>query len=60
MCVLCTCTDGDKKAYSESSQWAMRQNKDMTSQLRQENKLLRAKLSGKMMVSDFSISPVAI
>ena len=46
----CTCLDGDKKAYKESSQWTMRQNKDVISQLRQENKILRAKLSKKMMV----------
>ena len=43
--------DGDKKAYKESSQWAIRQNKDVISQLREENKMLRAKLSKKMMVS---------
>ena len=43
-------SDGDKKAYKESSQWAIRQNKDVISQLRQENKMLRAKLSKKMMV----------
>ena len=40
--------DGDKKAYSENSQWAMKQNKDVISQLRSENKQLRAKLSKRM------------
>ena len=48
-------SDGDKKAYSESSKWAIRQNKDLISQLRHENKLLRAKLSKKMMVSSIII-----
>ena len=48
-------SDGDKKAYKESSQWAIRQNKDVISQLRQENKMLRAKLSKKMMVTGGSI-----
>lgn len=43
--------DGDKKAYSESSQWTIQQNKGTISQLRQENKMLRAKLSRKMQVS---------
>ena len=43
-------TDGDKKAYSESSQWAIQQKKDLISQLRAENKMLRAKLSRKMKV----------
>ena len=53
MCVcVCVCADGDKKAYKESSQWTIHQNKDIISQLRQENKMLRAKLSKKMMVSN--------
>ena len=46
-----TYIDGDKKAYKESSQWTIRQNKDIISQLRQENKILRANLSKKMKVS---------
>jgi len=44
--------DGDKKAYSESSQWAIQQKKDLISQLRAENKMLRAKLSRKMKADD--------
>ena len=47
---MSVCVDGDKKAYKESSQWTIHQNKDIISQLRQENKMLRAKLSKKMMV----------
>ena len=43
--------DGDKKAYSESSQWAIKGNKEVISKLRQENKQLRAKLSKRMKVS---------
>ena len=46
-----TRADGDKKAYSESSKWAIQQNKALIFQLRQENKLFRAKLSKKMKVS---------
>lgn len=49
-------TDGDKKAYKESSQWTIRQNKDIISQLRQENKILRANLSKKMKVSSCGCS----
>lgn len=49
------CVDGDKKAYSESSQWTIRQNKDIISQLRHENKMLRVKLSRKMKVSGSAI-----
>lgn len=44
--------DGDKKAYAESSQWAMKQNKDLIFQLRNENKMLRAKLSRLMKADD--------
>ncbi len=43
-------SDGDKKAYSESSQWAIKQNKELISQLRAENKLIRSKLSQKIKV----------
>ena len=48
---LCVNLDGDKKAYSESSQWAIKGNKEVISKLRQENKQLRAKLSKRMKVS---------
>ena len=47
--------DGDKKAYSESSQWAIKGNKEVISKLRQENKQLRAKLSKRMKVSIHNI-----
>jgi chromosome segregation ATPase len=53
-----TLLDGDKKAYKESSQWTIRQNKDIISQLRQENKILRANLSKKMKADDDVISEV--
>ncbi len=45
------CSDGDRKAYSESSQWAIKQNKELISQLRAENKRIRAKLSKRMKAS---------
>ncbi|XP_035683994.1 coiled-coil domain-containing protein 151-like isoform X2 [Branchiostoma floridae] len=32
--------DGDRKAYYESSQWTMKKNRELVSQLRQENKQL--------------------
>jgi hypothetical protein len=50
--------DGDKKAYSESSQWAIKGNKEVISKLRQENKQLRAKLSKRMKVSIHNIQKV--
>ena len=51
-CHVCSILiDGDKKAYSESSQWAIKGNKEVISKLRQENKQLRAKLSKRMKVS---------
>lgn len=53
------CADGDKKAYRESSQWTIQQNKDIISQLRLENKMLRAKLSKKMMVSEYVSAALA-
>lgn len=42
--------DGDKKAYSETSQYAIKMKKDLIKKLREENKNLRAKLSRKMEV----------
>ena len=42
--------DGDKKAYSETSQYAIKMKKDLIKGLREENKNLRAKLSRKMEV----------
>lgn len=45
-----TSADGDKKAYSESSQYAIKMKKDTIKWLREENKNLRAKLSRKMEV----------
>ena len=50
--------DGDKKAYSESSQWGIKGNKEIISKLRQENKQLRAKLSKRMKVSINSIKNI--
>lgn len=37
--------DGDRKAYYESSQWTIKQNRVSVSNLRQENKMLRKKLA---------------
>ena len=54
---VCECrfsADGDKKAYSESSQWGIKQNKELISKLRAENKYLRAKLSNRMKVTENS------
>ena len=42
--------DGDKKAYSETSQYAIKRKKELIKVLREENKSLRAKLSRKMKV----------
>lgn len=37
-------SEGDKKAYYESSQETMKANKDVINQLRKENKAMTAKL----------------
>lgn len=37
--------DGDRKAYYESSQWTIRQNRSSVANLRQENKMLRKNLA---------------
>ncbi|XP_033104180.1 coiled-coil domain-containing protein 151-like [Anneissia japonica] len=37
--------DGDRKAYYESSQWTMRQNRETISKMRKENKMLHRKLA---------------
>eukprot|EP00794_Sanderia_malayensis_P015955 gene15955-17560_t len=39
--------DGDKKAYYETSQWTMQQNKDIIQKLRAKNKDLRGDLAKK-------------
>lgn len=44
-------SDGDKKAYYENTQWEMQRNRAKIQQLRDENKLLRDKLSRKVAVS---------
>lgn len=54
----CFHLDGDKKAYSESSQWAMKQNKDLILHLRSENKVLRSRLSRRMKADDEIIAEV--
>lgn len=51
-------SDGDKKAYAESSQWAMKQNKELVNQLRSENKILRSKLAKLMQADDEVIGEV--
>ena len=45
-------TDGDKKAYVESSQWSIKQNKITIADLRTENKALRSKLARRMQADD--------
>lgn len=37
--------DGDRKAYYESSQWTIKQNRGSVAKLRQENKMLRRNLA---------------
>ena len=48
MCVL----DGDRKAYYESSQWVIKQNRQKISNLRKEVKDLRVLKAKKLAVSD--------
>ncbi|XP_064395156.1 outer dynein arm-docking complex subunit 3-like isoform X2 [Halichondria panicea] len=50
--------DGDRKAYSESSQWAIKQNKELIAQLRAENKQIRTKLSNRMKADDDVVGDV--
>lgn len=53
---LSSVVDGDNKAYSESSQWSIRQNRNLIAQLRAENKSLRNKLAKKLAVSQIPCS----
>lgn len=43
-------TDGDRKAYYESSQWTMKKNKENIQKLREKNKELRLDLAKKKAV----------
>ncbi len=54
--MVCWSSDGDRKAYSESSQWAIKQNKELIAQLRAENKQIRTKLSNRMKASHMHIT----
>lgn len=58
MCSPVFALDGDRKAYAESSQWAIKQNKDLILHLRNENKVLRCKLSRRMKADDDIIAEV--
>ena len=42
--------EGDRKAYYESSQWNIKQNKEQISQKRKENNELRKKLKDSLAV----------
>ena len=44
--------DGDKKAYVESSQWSIKQNKGTIQEMRARNKALRSKLAKRMQADD--------
>lgn len=44
-------TDGDRKAYYESSQWTMKKNKETIQKLRKKNKDSRLDLAKKKAVS---------
>lgn len=50
------CSDGDRKAYYESSQWTMKKNKDTIAKLREKNKRLRSDLAKKKAVSEGLLS----
>jgi len=45
VCDVCATTEGDRKAYFETSQWTIRQNKETISSIKQENKDLRQHLA---------------
>jgi len=51
-CLFVCFADGDKKAYVESSQWSIKQNKGTVQELRAENKALRSKLAKRMQADD--------
>ncbi len=44
-------TEGDRKAYYESSEWTMKQNREKILNLRKENKELRKVMADKLSVS---------
>ena len=45
-------SEGDRKAYFETSQFAMKKNRESILKLRKENKELRKKLSDSLSVSN--------
>ena len=45
-------SEGDRKAYYETSQFAMKMNRESVLKLRKENKELRKKLSDSLSVSN--------
>ena len=49
-------TEGDRKAYYETSQFAMKKNRETIMKLRKENKEVRKKLSDSLSVSSSSAS----
>ena len=50
--------EGDRKAYYESAEWKMKENREKISKLRSENKELRKVKCDKLAVSDMSDSLV--
>ena len=46
-------SEGDRKAYYESSQWAMKQNNEKITGLRKENKELHKLVSDRLAVSAY-------
>lgn len=48
-------TEGDRKAYYETSQFAMKKNRETILKLRKENKEVRKKLSDSLSVSTWSL-----
>lgn len=44
-------SDGDRKAYYESSQWSIKKNRDTISRMRQENKIFHKNLADVLAVS---------
>ena len=47
---MSVCAEGDKKAYLESSQSVIQQNKETIARMRTENKRLRSQLAEKIAV----------
>ena len=53
-------TEGDRKAYYENAEYAMKQNREKIARLRQENNDLYKQKAQKLAVSRISLSAVAL